>query len=280
MDKFNFELKSSKTNVTIDFLKNQPKAKIVINRELQLAIKNIVANCHTEVTWQLIGKKVIDKEGNITLYLTKYYIPKQKCHSTTTETDPEDIGVLDLLEENESILVWAHSHVHMGVPPSKQDWDTLKETILSVDPTQIIGYTMMIVNKKSEMYLAMFSGKDYIRDVKLEIDVPEDEIPLHLKMAELEQQLFELEDLANSSIENKDRIIKTRIDALLKEKVSTFYTAQSKLGEQASSAKNTAISNLHKKEERNLAKKTHLFCTCNKYPAYVCAKGCYTINNV
>ena len=179
-----------------------------------------VSECADEIGW--LGTATFEEESNI-YTIHDVYLFKQEVHATTTEIKPE--GLTQFAEELlaqpngmeiwNNIRMWGHSHVNMGITPSGQDNQQMKEF-------SEIGqewFIRLIANKKGEMKVDLFHYEKglYFTDVPWEIldtEDPENEVDmLRAQIAEMERQLH----IATTA---KVTEMKVGIVAEMKEKVS------------------------------------------------------------
>lgn len=265
------------------------KITVVLTKTVHDAIMSIVGHCDIEVGWWLVGTKNIDEEtGEMIIYLTKYYLPEQECHATTTEISETDFGQFDLLEGDEEVLCWGHSHVNMGVTPSGQDWSMITDNVNSGGPDNMLGYTMMIVNKAGKVYLATFDGQYFQCGITLLIEPADFELEYEAKIIALEEEL-----------ESKLKDIRDDIDVVIKEKLEANVTRMSysstyhygvgggtRTGAHTPTipivpaatplpAKSVTPRPLTMAEVGEVGKNTVGLCQCGKYTAYVCKANCF-----
>lgn len=126
----------------------------------------ITDQCDTEVGWLCTASRL----PNGDILVDEVFLPKQQCHGTTTEIDPNWIADVPP-EKWDKIRAWFHSHVRMGTSPSGQDNDQLDDNLKGVDDFFIRG----ICNKHGRMEITLVL-KDIglkIEDCKWYVVVPE-----------------------------------------------------------------------------------------------------------
>lgn len=121
----------------------------------------IVDHCKDEVGWLGSATKLSDA----IFFIDDVFMFEQEVNATTCEITPEGLakfGTEILSMENgsniyNSIRVWGHSHVNMGVTPSGQDDDQVKEFAGEND-----WFIRIIANKKGKIKIDVF---DYERNL-------------------------------------------------------------------------------------------------------------------
>ena len=118
-------------------------------------MQQIVDECSKEVGWFC----TVDKIDDEAYLLTEVYLPSQEVTAVETDIPGEAVEetYLAILAEGKdpsTMYAWFHSHVDMGVTPSRQD-ETQVETFLQTCPVFIRG----IINKRGEMKVDL-----YLRD--------------------------------------------------------------------------------------------------------------------
>lgn len=130
----------------------------------------IVEECSQEVGWLGFIEEVWNEEGNkITCYYLKDVILlKQEVNGATCELDKT--AVAELYESYylngdpkeiaiaESILLWGHSHVNMGVLPSSQD----DKQVLEFGKNNPYFFRL-IANKKGEMEIDFYDFENNLK---------------------------------------------------------------------------------------------------------------------
>lgn len=98
---------------------------------------------------------IVDDLGSHKYLCSQVYAPLQEVHGATTEITAE--GLVDLAErlvpsQVESLRLWGHSHVNMGVSPSSQDREQMSLFISNGMP----WFFRIICNKKGDMGVTFF----------------------------------------------------------------------------------------------------------------------------
>lgn len=196
--------------------------KVIISSTALRKMSVYVNECSDEIGW--LGTVTKDKGY---YYISDVLLFDQEVHATTTEITPEGLSAFGeglFNQENgieiwNSIKVWGHSHVNMGVSASGQD-DKQMETFADNGHDYFIR---IIANKKGDMKLDLY---DYVTGViytnldwfvnptaeELEftkqIQKYQDEISkLEDKLKEMEKEV--IEELEKSiSIEMKEKVVK------------------------------------------------------------------------
>ena len=187
-----------------------------------------------EVTDEVGWLGTVDKQGNV-YTITDVYLFDQEVHGATTEISPEGLAdfATKLLEQPDgmeiwnSMKMWGHSHVNMGITPSGQDNKQMEEL-------SQIGHDFflrLICNKKGDMGIDLY---DYEAGVEyhnvpwlIEHDVMDEAtFQLHVRLQELKTMLEEAESQIQETKKAKIETLKEPIKAEIKEKVKKFrYTA-------------------------------------------------------
>lgn len=121
-----------------------------------------------ECQWLSCVTREVDEEEEVIWYnIEEMFIPEQTVTGVEVDTnDEQQFALFNEIRENnkledgsfdterinfivENMNVWSHSHVNMGVGPSKTDIDTFREKIED-NPNKI--HIMLIFNKKGEVY--------------------------------------------------------------------------------------------------------------------------------
>lgn len=136
---------------------------VKIPRELYDKAQFLCRHTKTEVSWV----SHCYREGN-TFTLEGFFIPKQQCHTATTEFD--DDAIFDLMEnaegfKHEDWRFWGHKHPG-GVSPSGQDEDMMLDFAESCD-----WFVGGIHNAKGEMFYWIIDNEAglFLEHVKVEI---------------------------------------------------------------------------------------------------------------
>lgn len=143
-------------------------------------IQVFVGYSQKEIGW--LGS--VKKEGN-TYILTDVFMVSQEVESTTCEITQDGLtefateilsldGGVDIWN---SIKLWGHSHVHMGVEPSGQDWTQLNSLSESHDD----WFLMLIANKKGNM-------KFFLADKEKNIVISDLQWGLYVQQSAIDEQ--------------------------------------------------------------------------------------------
>jgi len=138
-----------------------------------------------EVGW--MGTLFDEREDKNEFFLKDVYLATQNVSAVTTHLTPDGVGDLmtelvthpDAMDICNNLKFWGHSHVNMGISPSRQDEDTVEEL-----RGEESGYFLRgIFNKQGKIGFSLF-----LYDENAMIDDPEwyveDDIP-----AELEEEI-------------------------------------------------------------------------------------------
>lgn len=200
----------------------QKVPRIVIMDRAYNKMSNYVSQCPDEVGW--LGS-IHHARDNIYV-LQDVYLFKQEVHATTTEINPEGLNEfgMEVLAEPDgmdiwnSIKLWGHSHVNMGVFASGQD-DSQMKTFAEVGHDY---FFRLIANKKKELKIDMYDYQHatvYL-DIPWECMISTQEEELAAQIAALESQLAGVRMTAVEAI-------KEPIAAEMKEKVKKKVYATS-----------------------------------------------------
>jgi len=133
-----------------------------------------VSNCAKEIGWLGTVRRINDF-----FLIDDVFLFKQQVHATTCEISPE--GIADFVTECittfpetgmeiiNSLKMWGHSHVNMGVSPSGQD-----DTQMINFQDQNEWFLRVIANKLGEMEFTLFDFKSGLKfkNVKWAINTP------------------------------------------------------------------------------------------------------------
>lgn len=191
--------------------------------------------CSDEIGW--LG--TVQHLGGRNYVIEDVFLFEQRVHGTTTEITPEGLskfaeemltqeGGLDLWN---SMKMWGHSHVNMGITPSGQDDKQMEEF-------KEIGHDFMIrliCNKKGDMKLDFYHydlGITYL-DIPWEILADDEEVELQ---NEIEALQYRLEAMRKQRVE----VVKDPIKAEMAEKVRKFSSVSTSHGQHQGKGNNWA----------------------------------------
>jgi len=101
--------------------------EVYFTPQTRAIIDHLVRACNQEVGW--LGTVA---EDNGVYVIDQIFVPKQTVTHTETDIGLDAMGALaeELFEKGDSpdrLYYWGHSHVNMGVSPSSQDEDQIRE---------------------------------------------------------------------------------------------------------------------------------------------------------
>lgn len=150
--------------------------KLIVTPLAYQKMGTIIDKCTDEVGW--FG--TVHPRGAGEFLLKDVFLPKQVTNAATCEIDPE--GLIELASQilampdgmglYNSLKLWGHSHVNMGVGASGQDDKQFRELV--AESTQQDWYFRLIANKKGEMKVDMMDlvGAVMWEDIPWEIEIP------------------------------------------------------------------------------------------------------------
>lgn len=194
--------------------------RIYISQDALVKMYHFVQECAQEIGW--LG--TVEQKGRN--YLIKdVFLFDQEVHATTTEITPEGLSSFaeELLAKPEGLMIWnsmrmwGHSHVNMGITPSGQDDSQMNE----FRNTGHDSFIRLIANKKGDLKVDLY---DYLNGVKF-LDVPW-EAELTGKDVEIQQQIQQLQTLLQQHHEEKLKVALQPIkdEMLAKVKQKTYAT--------------------------------------------------------
>ena len=111
-----------------------PKApKVYYEEYAWQSIQYLVSKVSTEVGWLGLVETKRNKDDIVTeLTVTDIYVPEQTVSGAETDISSEAMADLaihleSLGKESDKLIYWGHSHVNMGVSPSRQDEIQMQE---------------------------------------------------------------------------------------------------------------------------------------------------------
>lgn len=151
------------------------ETKVYITTNAYAKMTHIVNMCNKEVGW--LGTAEWVKDNNL-IVISDILLFNQEVSRTTCEITPEGLAKFAeeiLQQENgieiwNSIKLWGHSHVNMGVSPSGQDDSQMKVFADHND-----WFLRIIANKSGELKIDLYdyeSNLSYL-DLKWELFIPE-----------------------------------------------------------------------------------------------------------
>lgn len=182
-----------------------------------------VESCPDEIGWLGTAHK-----HRSDVVIEDVYLFDQEVHSTTTEITPEGLSQFgeELLQREDvdgmsiwnSLKVWGHSHVNMGVTPSAQD-NTQMDTFGNSGHDWFIR---IIANKKGELKIDLYDYENGIQyhDLPWEELYTAEESALHAQIRELNHKINELKKSKKATI---DEPIKEEMKVKVRKKASTIY---------------------------------------------------------
>lgn len=207
-------------------------AKVIQSRVPRVAITSealtkmyiYVDQCSDEIGW--LGT-VQELDSGVHFIIDDVHLFKQEVHATTTEITPEGLSefaetLLALpngVEVWNSIKMWGHSHVNMGVTPSSQDDKQMNE-FADIGHDYFIR---LICNKKGDMKLDFYNYKLGVafHDIPWEIYESDEDVQLQEEINRLQRQL---EERRKALVETHKEAIKEE----MKDKVSKLRTTYTK----------------------------------------------------
>lgn len=198
--------------------------KVVISATALNKMFIYTSEVNDEVGW--LG--TVEKRGNV-YRITDTYLFEQQVHGATTEISPEGLAKFgeELLERPDgmdiwnSMQMWGHSHVNMGVFASGQDDTQMEEFSKNGYPF----FIRLICNKKGDMKIDLFdydAGLTYL-DVAWTKEEQAETIPFRNAIEELYLQIEELEKAQKEAEGQMVEAIKEPIVDEIKEKVKKMY---------------------------------------------------------
>lgn len=140
-------------------VENKPVAPTVLfTPEAIAAMHHIVSKCGEEVGW--FG--TVEHEGNV-YRIDNIMVPGQEVNTGTCELTNDGLTklceeIMDAGEDPTKIKFWGHSHHNMGVGPSGQDDNQIKDLLDASDDF----FIRAICNKKGFMSVSLYSKIDNI----------------------------------------------------------------------------------------------------------------------
>lgn len=169
---FNYKHAGKKV-IEANFTNNKVYISMLAFKKMTTYIKE----CSKEIGWLGTVKEV--PSG---YFIEDVFLFKQEVHQTTCEITPEGLSdfVMELynkydsdtaMEISNSIMLWGHSHVNMGVSPSSQDVKQLA-SFKDCDFPYFLG---VIGNKKGEFNFTLnhYQSGVIVKDLDWELYIPE-----------------------------------------------------------------------------------------------------------
>ena len=128
----------------------------------------IIDYCPVEIGW--LG--LVEQPNKNDLLITDIFVPEQEVTGATTEIDEQAHAklVLDLDSQGRDVnklLYWGHSHVNMGVSPSRTDEEQLAHYIEQLETSDF--FIRGIHNKKGDAKVDVFDVKNNLLFQKVSI---------------------------------------------------------------------------------------------------------------
>lgn len=176
-----------------------------------------VDECADEIGW--MGS--VQELGNNAYLINDVYLFTQEVHATTTEITPEGLSdfaseILELPDGVDiwnSIKMWGHSHVNMGVTPSGQD----DKQMVEFGDIGHDYFIRLIANKKGEMVLDFYNyslGVSF-HDVPWESVLTDEEYKLQ---DEIDALYAQIDELRNAQLAQHTDVIKEEMKAKVSKK--------------------------------------------------------------
>ena len=155
---FKFRVKTTSDKPTVSHIRPRSSLQAPIvcyTPHVKAVIDMIVDTCKEEAGW--LG---LVKEMPYGYLVHKIYIPKQEVSATTTEIDADAMSalaleIMDAGDDPNELRYWGHSHVDMGVSPSRQDEDQVEEYL---DNCEL--FIRGIYNKRGDSKVDVYDLKD------------------------------------------------------------------------------------------------------------------------
>ena len=220
----NFKERTS-TNMTVKARENSVPT-VYINRSALNKMFIYTDEVPDEVGWLGTVQKVDNS-----YHVTDVFLFDQQVHGATTEITPEGLTEFaeELLQRSDgveiwnSMRLWGHSHVNMGISPSGQDNKQME------DFSQIGHdfFLRLICNKKGELGIDVYDYKLGIEFHNVPWVIHENEVDeVGFQMQQQIQQMQEALEALQKQVEEREKAqveaIKEPIKAEIKEKVRKF----------------------------------------------------------
>lgn len=218
-----FEANTKKSS--IDIIK-EVLPTIYISKDALIKMKLYIDKCSDEIGW--LG--TVSQNENDFL-IEDVLLFDQEVHSTTTEITPEGLSSFAeeiLKEENgvdlwNSIKMWGHSHVNMGVSPSGQD----DSQMVTFKDSGHDWFIRVIANKKGDMKVDLYRydlGVAY-KDLPFIELLTTDEYEIKKEIIELQNKL---DELSKTNVEKLVPEVQKDIEDKVKKKVYGVATVVNK----------------------------------------------------
>lgn len=181
-----------------------------------------IQECNEEVGWLGTVEKLQSGKHFI---IHDVFLFDQNVSSVTTEITPEGLATFaeeilqrpDGMEVWNSMKVWGHSHVNMGISPSGQD----DKQMLEFSNVGHDYFIRLIGNKKGEMKLDFY---DFVTGITY-LDIPWERLETQEEET-LSDQIFRLQEQLNALVAQESVTLKEPIKEELKLKVKKMSYAR------------------------------------------------------
>lgn len=195
--------------------------RVAIKSEALNKMYLFIKECNEEVGWLGTIEQI---ENSQYFIINDVFLFEQNVSAVTTEITPEGLSTFaeeimqrpDGMEVWNSMKVWGHSHVNMGITPSGQDDKQMRDF-------QSGGhdyFIRLIGNKKGEMKLDFYNFKLGITY----LDIPWERLESDEEVA-ISDEIFRLQQLLNQSISGSAEQLTAPIQAELKAKVKKIASS-------------------------------------------------------
>lgn len=143
---------------------NGERAKVKFKVSALLKMNALVKHYTTEVAWHCLVDRIAGSE----FIVEDVLVFPQANTAASTRTDQEEYQAwLEKLWESGELRcrLYAHSHVNMGVSPSGFDAEKMDATIKNIGGARDDYdnfYMFMIMNKRNDMFIAIFDNQNNI----------------------------------------------------------------------------------------------------------------------
>lgn len=184
-----------KPKTVVELIDDNRMPHFVISAKALAKMYNYVLECKYEIGW--LGTVYKDDEYFI---IDDVYLFKQEVHETTTEITTEGLSEFasEILKEDNgievwnSIRLWGHSHVNMGISPSHTD-----DIQMAVFDTEGVDwFVRLIANKKGDLSIDFYDYASNIayQNVSYEYEHSAEESDIQKQINLLSKQLTVAKD--------------------------------------------------------------------------------------